>query len=218
MTPVLYSYWRSSAAYRVRMALNLKGVTYETVAVHLLQDGGQHKSAAHLARNPLGLVPALAIDGVVLSESLAIIDYLDETRPGPALWPQQPGSRAVARALALHIACNIHPLNNLRVVQHLKAQGWSEDQTQDWMRHWMCEGFAGAERLLAAQDAAWRAEAVHGGVACFVVPQLYNARRFDVDMTPYPMLTDLDTAARAVPAVQAAAPEAQPDAVYTPKS
>jgi maleylacetoacetate isomerase len=212
MTPILYSYWRSSAAYRVRMALNLKQMAYDIVPVHLLNNGGEQRSTAHLARNPFGLVPALAIDGVVLSESLAIIDYLDETRPETPLLPRNPVHKAQARAFALHIACNIHPLNNLRVVQHLKANGWSEDQTADWTRHWMAEGFAGLERMVADHTGDWLFGDAPGVAECFLTPQMYNARRFALDLAAYPALADVDARTRDLPAVRAAMPEAQPDA------
>lgn len=212
MTPILYSYWRSSAAYRVRMALNLKQIAYDIVPVHLLNNGGEHVAPAHLARNPLGRVPVLAIDGVVLSESLAIIDYLDRTRPEHPLIPSDPAARAQVLAFASHIVANIHPLNNLRVIQHLKAQGWSEDQTHDWMRHWMADGLKGAEALVAGHAGPWLFGDTPGLAECCLVPQLYNARRFNLDLTAYPTLMAADARARDLPAVRAAMPEVQPDA------
>lgn len=202
---VLYDYWRSSAAYRVRIALGLKGIAYRAVSVDLRS--GEQGGAAYLARNPQGLVPALEIDGVLLTQSLAIIDYLDRTRPAPPLLPADPAPRARALARALAIAADIHPIQNLRVMNRLKSQFGADDEAVlDWNRHWIATG-------LAALEAEAPAAGLLGGAApdladICLVPQLANARRFGLDLDPYPRLVAIDAALRALPAVAAAAPEA----------
>ncbi|MCZ6561269.1 MAG: maleylacetoacetate isomerase [Gammaproteobacteria bacterium] len=211
----LYTYWRSSSAYRVRIALNLKGVEYESVPVHLVKDGGQQKSAEYLKINPQGLVPALIDGESVLRQSLAIIEYLDEKYPQPPLLPETAGARARVRGLAYLIADEIQPMNNLGVVQYLKHEaGLKQQQLDDWYRHWIARGFSALEQLLSASDQT--GQFCHGetpGLAdCCLVPQLYNARRYDCDLTAYPTITRIEKNCSRSSAFQKAAPENQPDA------
>jgi maleylacetoacetate isomerase len=211
----LYGYWRSSAAYRVRIALELKGLTYESVPVHLVRDGGEQRKPAYRRVNPQGRVPALEHDGRVLTQSLAIIEYLDETWPEPALLPPTPAGRARVRALAQLVACDIHPLNNLRVLQYLEGKlGASEDGRSDWYRHWIMDGFEALESLLAGSGETGRY--CHGdapGLAdVLLVPQVYNARRYRCDLAACPTITRIDQACSALPAFERARPERQSDA------
>lgn len=211
----LYTYFRSSAAYRVRIALNLKGLPFESVPVHLVRDGGQQRQAAYRAVNPAGLVPALEDDGAVLTQSLAIIEYLDETHPEPALLPSAAVDRARVRALAQTIACDTHPLNNLRVLQYLgRTLGADEAARQAWYRHWVAEGLGAVERLLAADPKV--GDFCHGdtpGLAdCCLVPQVFNARRFDCDLSDMPQVLRIVANCERLPAFRQAAPEQQPDA------
>ncbi|MEZ5778579.1 MAG: maleylacetoacetate isomerase [Paracoccaceae bacterium] len=209
----LYSYWRSSAAYRVRIALNLKGIGYETVPVDLVRDGGQQHIADYVALNPAHLVPTLTLDdGAALTQSLAIIDYLDNLVPEPALLPADPVVRARVLAAAHLIAMDIHPVNNLRVVQHLSARfGATAQDGAEWMRHWMAKGFDALEHMVSP-DAPFAFGATPGLADICLVPQMYNARRWTLGLAPYPRLVALDAAARALPAFANAAPERQPDA------
>jgi len=211
----LYDYFRSSAAYRVRIALNLKGVSPdERTYVHLRM--GNQRAQDYLALNPQGLVPALALDdGHVLTQSLAIIEYLDETHREPPLLPADPVQRARVRAIALAIACEIHPLNNLRVLNYLiGTMGASREQKDDWYRHWIDVGFDALEKMLARDRATGRF--CHGDSPTLAdicaVPQLANARRFDIDLSPYPTLVRIESACNALPAFADAAPARQPDA------
>ena len=212
----LYTYYRSSAAYRVRIALNLKGMPYTAVPVHLVKDGGQHRSAAYRARNPQALVPAFELeDGTVLPQSLAIMEYLDEVQPEPALLPADAIGRARVRALAQAIACDLHPVNNLRVLQYLSQQlGISAEQKDAWYRHWVDTGLQGLEALLADHPSTGRF--CHGDTPtladCCLVPQLYNARRFQCPLDAYPTIQRIAAACETLPAFQQAAPEVQPDA------
>ena len=212
----LYTYYRSSAAYRVRIALNLKGMPYTAVPVHLVKDGGQHRSAAYRARNPQALVPAFELeDGTVLTQSLAIMEYLDEVQPEPALLPADAIGRARVRALAQAIACDLHPVNNLRVLQYLSQQlGISAKQKDAWYRHWVATGLQGLEALLADHPSTGRF--CHGDTPtladCCLVPQLYNARRFQCPLDAYPTIQRIAAACETLPAFQQAAPEVQPDA------
>ena len=212
----LYSYWRSSAAYRVRIGLNLKGLAYETRPVHLVRDGGEQHADDYRALNPQALVPMLVGGERRITQSLAILEYLDETFPKPALLPADTRGRARVRSLAMLVACDIHPLNNLRVLQYLKRENGLEQPAIDaWMLHWMREGFAAMEAMLA--DAPGTGTFCHGETPtiadCCLVPQLYNARRFALDLSPYPTLVRIEADCLALPAFDAARPENQPDAV-----
>lgn len=211
----LYSYWRSSAAYRVRIGLNLKGLAYDIVPVHLLHDGGQQHSAEYRGINPQQLVPVLGHGHRRLSQSLAILEYLDEMWPTPALLPSTARERQRVRALALLVACDIHPLNNLRVLQYLEREYNAPASERDaWIRHWIEEGFGAFEALLV-EDLS-RGEFCEGetpGLAdCCLIPQVYNARRFGVNLDPYPNILRIEAACLALPAFDAARPENQPDA------
>jgi maleylacetoacetate isomerase len=210
----LYGYFRSSAAYRVRIALNLKGLAYDAVPVHLVRDGGEQHAAAYRALNPQELVPALEDEGRVLTQSLAIIEYLDETHPEPPLLPADPAGRARVRALALQIACEIHPLNNLRVLQVLKRDfGLDEAVTRRWYRHWITVGFDAFEASLSASPEGLFCHGDAPGLADLcLVPQVFNARRFDCDLAPYPRICAIDAECAALAPFAAAHPERQPDA------
>lgn len=209
----LYGYFRSSAAYRCRIAFNLKQVDAEFEPVHLAK--GAHKQGSYAGLNPQRLVPALEQNGLVLTQSLAIIEWLDETIPHPPLLPGDPGSRARVRAFALAIACDIHPLQNLRVLQYLRTDLALDQAGIDaWLQRWLGEGLAACEALLAGHD--------HGGPFCFgsspgladicLVPQLFSARRFDVDLAAMPRLRAVEEACQGLPAFAHAHPSRQPDA------
>ena len=211
----LYDYFRSSAAYRVRIALNLKGVKPdERTFVHLRM--GNQRAQDYLALNPQGLVPALALDdGHVLTQSLAIIEYLEETVPNPPLLPAQPEARARVRAIALQIACEIHPLNNLRVLNYLLGTlGVTREQKDGWYRYWIDVGFEALERQLSRD--AETGKFCHGDSPTLadicLVPQLANARRFNIDLSPYPTLMRIEATCNTVPAFADAEPSRQPDA------
>ncbi len=202
---VLHDYWRSSAAYRVRIALALKGLAYERVAIDLL--AGDQRGEANRAVSPQGFVPVLIADGVPFTQSLAIIDWLDATVPDPPLIPRDPAGRARAWAQALAIAADIHPLNNLRVLKRLKAQfGAEQDAIDDWYRHWIGEGLDALEQM-AGQGPLLGGEAPGLADLC-LVPQLYNARRYDMQVGRWPKLAAADKAATALPAFAAAHPDA----------
>jgi maleylacetoacetate isomerase len=201
---ILYDYFRSSAAYRVRIALNLKGLAYERRDVKLLEN--QQRSPAHLARNPQGLVPALEVDGKVITQSLAIIEWLDARHPEPRLIPADPDARAAAIARALVVAADIHPLNNLRVMRRLKDMGVDEAGRDEWTRHWIAEGFTALEAM--AGDGPFLGGDASGVADLFLVPQMYNARRFDTPLTDFPRLVAIDAACTALPAFAAAHPDA----------
>jgi len=211
MTATLYGYWRSSAAYRVRIGVYLKGLAPEQAFVHLRK--GEQRSPEHLARNPLGLVPVWREGDFTLGQSLAILEYLDETHPEPPLLPGDARQRATIREIALTIAADIHPIGNLRVLAKLNADyGMDEAGRAAWNRHWIGLGFAAIEARLAATAGRFAAgDSVSLADIC-LVPQVYNARRFALDLTPYPTLVRVDENARALPAFAAAAPETQPDA------
>jgi maleylacetoacetate isomerase len=205
MKLTLYDYWRSSASYRVRIALNLKGAAYERFPVDLL-DSAQ-KRADYRARNPQGFVPMLEVDGRPITQSLAIMSWLDATIPEPPLLPGDPDERAHVLALALIVACDVHPLNNLRVLKRLKALGVDEAARDDWYRHWVVEGLTALEALAAPRAGRHLSgDGVTMADAC-LVPQMYNARRFDVDLAPYPTLVRADAAASALDAFAAAHPD-----------
>lgn len=212
----LYGYWRSSAAYRVRIALNLKGLSYRQVPVHLLKDGGQQRAPGYLALNPQGLVPLLVDDangGVRIAQSLAILEYLDEVFPVPALLPGDPLRRAQVRALALHIVCEIHPLNNLRVLQYLSGElGVDDAGKDDWYRHWVRQGLAAVEQGLAVLPGGLSLGERPGYLEACLIPQVYNARRFNCDLDAYPRILDIAARCESLAAFAMAAPEQQPDA------
>jgi len=200
----LYGYWRSSAAYRARIALALKGIAYESVEVNLL--AGEQRDDAYRASNPQGLVPALEIDGEVIGQSLAIIDYLDALYPDPPLVPRDPLARARVLGQALVIAADIHPITNLRVLQRLDAQfGADQPAKEEWYRHWIAEGFAALETM--AGDGPFLGSDAPNLADICLVPQMYNARRFALPLDAYPKLVAADAAAQAIPAIAAVAPE-----------
>jgi maleylacetoacetate isomerase len=201
---ILYDYWRSSAAYRVRIALAVKGIAYDRRDISLLDN--EQRSAEHLARNPQGLVPALeADDGRVMTQSLAIIDWLDAHHSEPRLIPTDPDARAAALAQALVIGMDVHPLNNLRVTRRLKAMGIDDAGRDDWTRHWIAEGFTALEAM--AGDAPFLGGEAPGIADIFLVPQMFNARRFDTPLEAYPRLVAIDAAACTLPAFVAAHPD-----------
>lgn len=212
----LYTYFRSSAAYRVRIALNLKGLAYAAVPVHLLKDGGQQNAPAYRALSPLGTVPTLVTDdGAALIQSLAIVEYLDETHPQPPLLPADALGRARVRALAQLVACDIHPVNNLRILNYLKQHfGADEEQRNAWYRHWVMEGLTAFEQLLAASPVT--GAFCHGDAPnladCCLVPQVFNARRFGCPLDALPNIVRIAERCEALPAFVAAAPQNQPDA------
>jgi maleylacetoacetate isomerase len=212
---VLYDYWRSSAAYRVRIALNLKGLSYESRQVHLIRDGGEQHAADYQAINPQQLVPALLDGERVITQSLAIMEYLDETHPETALLPADARGRARVRALAMTVASDAHPIGNLRVLQYLQSQlNVDELQRVEWSRHWIAVSFSALETMLAGNAATGRY--CHGDVpgmadAC-LVPQFYNALRWKLSLEEYPTLQRIYGECNALEAFQRAAPEAQPDA------
>ncbi|MBL8483045.1 MAG: maleylacetoacetate isomerase [Rhodocyclaceae bacterium] len=208
----LYSYFRSSASFRVRIALNLKGLEHAIVPVHLLH--GEQLQPAFLGVNPAGLVPALAEHGAVLTQSLAIMEYLDETHPEPPLLPGTPLDRARMRALALAIACEIHPLNNLKVLKYLKhALGASDDARNAWYRHWVESGLAALERQLEPGPPGRYCHGERPTLPdCCLVPQIFNARRFDCRLDHVPGVMRIFDQCMQLDAFQRAAPAAQPDA------
>ncbi|MFM7273424.1 MAG: maleylacetoacetate isomerase [Gammaproteobacteria bacterium] len=205
----LHGYYRSSAAFRVRIALNLKGIVWEPAAVNLL--AGEQRSAGYLARNPQGLVPALELpDGTVLTQSPAIIEWLEEYRPEPPLLPREPVARARIRAICDAVACDIHPLNNLRVLRYLEhTLGEGKDARDAWYRHWVREGFAALEQQVG--DGTFCAGESPGMAEAFLVPQVYNALRFEVDMREFPRIDSLYSRCLALGPFANAHPDAQPD-------
>ena len=208
--PVLFGYYRSSAAYRVRAALAWKGIDYESSPVHLVK--GEHRQPDYLDLNPQGLVPALTIDGHTLGQSMAILEYLEETRPEPALLPDDAAGRAAVRWMAELVVADIHPINNLRVGSYLRGTlGLGDAAVLAWMRHWMAQGFEALETLVRT----------HGGLFCHgdapsladicLVPQMYNARRFELELTHFPKLVTIDARCRDLPAFASAHPDRQVD-------
>lgn len=218
MKLTLYTYFRSSAAYRVRIALNLKGVPYEMVPVHLVRDGGRHRQDWYRAINPQMKVPALAVETdrgrVILTQSPAMIEWIEETWPAPSLLPADALARARVRALAAAVGCDMHPVNNMGVLQYLKGPlGQEQAKVDAWYAHWIHEGFRAIESLLV--------EDTYGPFACgatltladvYLVPQVFNARRFNVPLDEYPRIRRVEAAMLALPAVEAASPSRQPDA------
>lgn len=202
---ILFDYWRSSASYRVRIALNLKGIAYRAMPTDLLTS--QQKAPDYVARNPQGLVPMLQIDGHDLTQSLAIIDYLDATRPEPRLIPSDPAARAATLARAMIIIADIHPVNNLRMLKYLKTEmGQQQDAVDDWYRHWIAEGYAALEQM--APDVGLFGGGQPDLTDLCLVPQMANARRFELDLAPYPKLVRIDAELQAIPAFAAAHPDA----------
>jgi len=211
----LYTFFRSSAAYRVRIALNLKGLAYEALPVHLSRGGGEQHAPAYRKLNPQSLVPVLQDGERALSQSLAIMEYLEEVYPLPPLLPNKPAARARVRSLALAIACEIHPLNNTRVLGYLSGpMGLGDEAKRTWYHHWIALGLGALEARLAAERET--GSFCHGdapGLAdCCLVPQLANARRFKCDVSPYPTLLRIEKNCQALDAFQRAAPDLQPDA------
>lgn len=211
----LYGYFRSSASYRVRIALNLKGLAYTVVPVHLVLDGGQQHAPAYAQMNPAQLVPTLVDGDFALGQSLAILEYLEETHPTPALLPTGAAQRARVRAMAQTIACEVHPLNNLRVLQYLEQELHVDAVAKaQWYRHWITLGFTAIEAMLA--NSAETGTFCHGNAPtfadCCLIPQINNSRRFDTPLEAFPHILRIEAACMALRAFQQARPEAQPDA------
>jgi maleylacetoacetate isomerase len=211
----LYTFFRSSASYRVRIALNLKGIPYEQAPVHLRRGGGEQLQPPYTTLNPQALVPALEDNGQILTQSLAIIEYLEEKHPNPPLLPKDPAGRALVRSMALIIACEVHPIQNLRVLNYVKSSyNQTDDQVNRWARHWIDVGLIALEQMIAAQP--------NRGKFCFgntptladicLIPQLSNARRYGCDLSQYPSILSIDGNCMSLPAFADAAPEKQPDA------
>jgi maleylacetoacetate isomerase len=210
----LFTYFRSSAAFRVRIALNLKGAPHELVPVHMLRGGGEHLRAEYLALNPAGLVPVLQVGDVALTQSIAIIEYLDETLPRVRLLPATPAERARVRSLALSIACEIHPLNNLRVLNYLTGNLRVDDEgRRRWYAHWVETGLSALEAMLAGPGTG---RYCHGDTPtladCCLVPQVFNAQRFDCRLDHVPTVMAIHDRCMALDAFRRAAPAFQPDA------
>ena len=210
----LYTYFRSSAAYRVRIALNLKGLAYDAVPVHLLREGGEHLQAGYRQINPSGLVPSFQDEHITLSQSMAIIEYLEERHPQPPLLPRDAAGRARVRELAQIVGCDIHPLNNLRVLNYLvKHLGLADQAKTEWYRHWIIEGFQSLEAHLARDPGAGPfCHGDHPTIAdCYLVPQVFNAQRFSIDVSAYPNIDRINSLCVELPAFRRAHPSQQPD-------
>ena len=210
MDLVLHSAWRASAPYRVRIGLNLKGLDYAVAPVDLVSS--QHHGETYRALNAQALVPTLDVDGRPLTQSLAILEWLDETVPEPRLLPADPFDRATVRAMAEIIACDIHPVNNLRILRALTGLGVDQDGRDAWAQRWIVDGFTALEPRVARHGQGYAFGAAPGLADCCLVPQVYNAARFHVDMTPFPAITAAVARAAEHPAIAAAHPNLQPDA------
>jgi maleylacetoacetate isomerase len=211
----LYTFFRSSASYRVRIALNLKGLGYEQAAIHLRRGGGEQLTAAYRKVNPQALVPALEDDGRILTQSLAIIEYLEEKHPNPPLLPKDPADKALVRSMALMIACEVHPIQNLRVLNYVKATyNQTDEQVNKWAQHWIDLGLSALQEMIVAQPKR--------GKFCFgdsptladvcLIPQLGNARRYGCDLAKYPTILEIEKNCNVIAAFANAVPEKQPDA------
>ncbi|MGJ8670808.1 MAG: maleylacetoacetate isomerase [Oceanococcus sp.] len=206
----LFSYWRSSAAWRVRLALELKELDYVITQVHLLRDGGEQSHAAYTALNPMQLVPSLQFDQHTLTQSTAICEYLDSRHTQQRLLPAEPIAAAKVRAFCAGIACDTHPLNNLRVLQYLEQEMKLEKPARDqWYRHWIGKSFAALESMVDGESFCFNNEISLAD--CFLIPQIYNARRFDCSMQAYPKLQAIEAHCSQLPAFIAAHPDQQPD-------
>jgi maleylpyruvate isomerase len=211
---VFHGYWRSGAAYRTRIALNLKGLQYEDAPVNLIQ--GAQKSEAFVALNPQGLVPALEADGLVLTQSPAILEWLEEAFPEPPLLPGGAAERAQVRAMAALIGCDIHPLNNLRVLKAIRSEfSASQEQVDAWAGRWIGAGFEALEVLIERHGQSFSFGDRPSLVDCYLIPQVYSAQRFNVDLTPFRRIMAVNERALALPAFAAAHPDRQPDAQTT---
>jgi len=208
----LYSYYRSSASFRVRIVLNLKQLPYETIPVHLVKNGGEQHAPGYLTLNPSGAVPSMEHDGKMLTQSSAICEYLNELHPEPALLPVDIVERAWVRSICNLVACDIHPVNNLRVLKYItKTLVVSEIQKTDWYRHWITQGFNALEKLLSQRAGNYCWGDTVSMADAFVIPQIWNAHRFDCPMDDYPILQRVYKNAMQLSAFQQAAPAAQPD-------
>ena len=211
----LYSFFRSSASYRVRIALNLKGIAYEQAPIHLRRGGGEQFGAAYRALNPQALVPTLEDGGKILTQSLAIIEYLEEKQPQPALLPKDPADKALVRSMAMIVACEVHPIQNLRVLNYVKKEyNQTDEQVNRWAQHWIDLGLSALEEMLAAQPK--RGKYCWGNAPTLadicLVPQLGNARRYGCDLSRYTNILAVEKNCAALPAFIDAAPDKQPDA------
>lgn len=209
----LYGYWRSSAAYRVRIALHLKQIPFESTSVHLVKNGGEQHSPSYKKLNPTELVPTLVDGDFTLSQSIAIIDYLDAKYPDVSVYPKTIKEAAKVKAMAFDIACEVHPLNNLRVQQYLTSQlDATDEQKRNWMDHWMSKGFEAFEEQIHSTVGQYCfGDSVTMADIC-LIPQIYNAKRFGIDLSPYPNILKVVDSCAQHPAFIAAAPENQPDA------
>ena len=211
----LYTFFRSSASYRVRIALNLKAIDYEQAPIHLRRGGGEQLMPAYTEINPQALVPTLEDNGRILTQSLAIIEYLEETHPNPPLLPKDPADKALVRSMALVIACEVHPIQNLRVLNYVKATyNQTDEQVNKWAQHWIDLGLAALQEMIVAQPK--RGKFCFGDVPTLadvcLIPQLGNARRYGCDLSRYPTILEIEKNCNAIPAFANAAPEKQPDA------
>ncbi|OGN41865.1 MAG: maleylacetoacetate isomerase [Caulobacterales bacterium RIFCSPHIGHO2_01_FULL_70_19] len=208
---ILHGYWRSGTSYRTRIALELKGLAYEQRGVDLRQ--GEQRSEAYLALNPQGLVPALEVDGAVLTQSPAILEWLEEAHPVPPLLPSDPVDRATVRAMSALVGCDIHPLNNLRVGKALRESFGADQPAVDaWAARWIVPGFTALEALVARHGDGWCFGDAPTFADCYLIPQVYSARRFNVPLGAFPRLLAVEAAAAVHPAFVAAHPDNQPDA------